>query len=103
MRRCDQRALGRINAHATDQGRMHTGIEGGEWVVYPHLTDNSRGGMRYNSLLSTTGQGDVVMAPNLLFYQLLVVALVLMCFIIHVGWPDEPPRAPQAPLEPNKR
>jgi hypothetical protein len=30
------------------------------------------------------------MAPNLLLYQLLLVALVLICFIIHVWWPDDP-------------
>jgi hypothetical protein len=43
------------------------------------------------------------MAPNLLFYQLLVIALVLICFIIQVWWPDEPSRASKAPLESNKR
>jgi hypothetical protein len=32
------------------------------------------------------------MAPNLVFYQLLLVALVLICLMIHVWWPD-PPRA----------
>ena len=30
------------------------------------------------------------MAPNLLFYQILLVALVLICFVIYVGWPDDP-------------
>ena len=28
------------------------------------------------------------MAPNRLFYQLLLVALVLLCFMIHVWWLD---------------
>ena len=28
------------------------------------------------------------MAPNLVFYQLLLVALMLICFIIHAWWPD---------------
>jgi transposase-like protein len=32
------------------------------------------------------------MTLNLLFYQLLVVTLVLICFLIHVWWPD--PRRP---------
>jgi len=30
------------------------------------------------------------MAPNLLGYQLLLVALVLIYFLIHVEWPDNP-------------
>jgi hypothetical protein len=42
------------------------------------------------------------MTPNLLFYQLLVVALVLICFLIHVWWPDHPSGAPQTPCKPNK-
>ena len=28
------------------------------------------------------------MAPNLWLYQLLLVPLVLICLLIHVGWPD---------------
>ena len=43
------------------------------------------------------------MASNLLFYQLLFVALVLICLIIHVGLPDDPPRVPQTPLKPQSR
>ena len=39
------------------------------------------------------------MAPNLLFYQLLLVALVLICLIIHVWWPDHPRATPQMPLQ----
>ncbi len=39
------------------------------------------------------------MASNLLFYQLLMVALVLICFMIHVWWPNDqmatPPTSPQ--------
>jgi hypothetical protein len=42
-------------------------------------------------------------APTLLFYQLLFVALVLICLIIHVGLPDDPPRVPQTPLKPQPR
>jgi hypothetical protein len=30
------------------------------------------------------------MAPPLLFYQLLLVALVLVCLMMHVWWPDAP-------------
>ena len=43
------------------------------------------------------------MVPNLLFYQLLVVALILICLLIHVGLPDKPLPLPQPPLEPYKR
>lgn len=39
------------------------------------------------------------MASNLLFYQLLMVALVLICFMIPVWWPNDqmatPPTSPQ--------
>jgi IS1 family transposase len=38
-----------------------------------------------------------------LFSQLLLVALVLICLLIHVGLPDDPPRAPKTPPEPNRR
>jgi hypothetical protein len=43
------------------------------------------------------------MAPNPLFYQLLVVALVLICLLIHVGLPDKPLPMPQPSLASNKR
>ena len=43
------------------------------------------------------------MAPNLLFYQLLFVALVLLCLIIYVGLPHDSPRVPKPPLEPQPR
>ena len=43
------------------------------------------------------------MVPTPLFYQLLVVALVLICLLIHVGLPDMPLPKPQPPLASNKR
>jgi transposase-like protein/IS1 family transposase len=43
------------------------------------------------------------MASNPLFYQLLLVALVLICLLIHVVLPDDSPRAPKTPLKSNKR
>ena len=47
------------------------------------------------------------MAPNLLFYQLLLVALVLICLLIHVWWPDHStsraPDAPQASHQPRRK
>jgi hypothetical protein len=42
------------------------------------------------------------MTPNLLFYQLLLVALVLICFMIHVWWPDPSRATPPRPLKPDK-
>ena len=38
------------------------------------------------------------MASNPLFYQLLLVALIVICLLIHIGLPDDPPRASQTPL-----
>jgi IS1 family transposase len=46
---------------------------------------------------------DRIMVPTPLFYQLLVVALVLICLFIHVGLPDMPLPKPQPPLASNKR
>ena len=43
------------------------------------------------------------MASNPLFYQLLLVALVLICLFLHVGLTDNPPRVSNAPLEPQPR
>jgi hypothetical protein len=40
------------------------------------------------------------MAPNLLFYQLLLVALVLMCLMVHVWWPAHPTPTPRTSLKP---
>jgi hypothetical protein len=42
------------------------------------------------------------MAPNLLFYQLLLVALVLIFLMIHLGWPDHSRATPHRPLKPDK-
>jgi len=41
------------------------------------------------------------MASNPLFYQCLLVALALICLLLHVGLHDNPPRVPHAPPEPN--
>jgi hypothetical protein len=43
------------------------------------------------------------MVPTPLFYQLLVVALVLICLLIHIGLPDKPLPMPQVSLVSNKR
>ena len=42
------------------------------------------------------------MAPNLLFYQLLLVALVLMCLMAHVWGPAHPTPTPRTSLKPSK-
>ena len=42
------------------------------------------------------------MAPNLWLYQLLLAALVLLCLIIHVWWPDPLRATPPRPLTPDK-
>jgi hypothetical protein len=42
------------------------------------------------------------MAPNLLLCQLLVVALVLLCLLIHVGWPDNPSTPSKTSLKTDK-
>ena len=42
------------------------------------------------------------MVPNVLFYQLLLVALALSCLLIHVWWPDASRATPATPLKPNK-
>ena len=43
-----------------------------------------------------------MMTPNVLFYQLLVVALVLICLVIHVWWPEPRRPASQVPHKPDK-
>ena len=42
------------------------------------------------------------MAQNLLFYQLLLIALVLICLLIHVWWPATPRATVHRPLKPDK-
>jgi hypothetical protein len=42
------------------------------------------------------------MTPNLLFYQLLLVALVLICVTIHLWWPDDSSVTHRTPLKPDK-
>ena len=43
------------------------------------------------------------MVSTPLFYQLLLVALVLICLLMHVVWPDDPPRAPTPSPQPHQR
>jgi IS1 family transposase/transposase-like protein len=43
------------------------------------------------------------MVPNLLFYQLLLVAFVLICIMIHVWWPDHPSPNPQTSLKSRRK
>jgi hypothetical protein len=50
----------------------------------------------------TIVRGDVIMAPNLLLYHLILVALVLICLLIHVGWPDNPSATSKTSLKLDK-
>jgi IS1 family transposase/transposase-like protein len=40
------------------------------------------------------------MASNPLFYQLILIALMLICLLVHVALADNPPREPKTPLDP---
>lgn len=54
----------------------------------------------------TIMRGGIVMAPNAVFSQLLFAALVLVCLIIHVWWPDPlraAPPPPSKPLNPQRK
>ena len=42
------------------------------------------------------------MAPTLLFYQLLLVALVFICLVIRLWWPDHPRATSYRPFKPDK-
>ena len=42
------------------------------------------------------------MALDPLFYQLLLVALVFICLILHIGWPDPRRPAPQTTAKPDQ-
>jgi hypothetical protein len=42
-----------------------------------------------------------MMASNLLCYQLLLVALGLLCLLIHVGLPNAPSTTSTTPLKPD--
>src|SRR5262249_16565195 len=57
---------------------------------------------RVNSSAFTTVKGDAIMTPNVLFYQLLVVALVLICLLMHVWGPSSRSPASQRPFKPAK-
>ena len=41
------------------------------------------------------------MVPNVLFYQLFVVTLVVICLLIHVWWRDAPRASPPTVLTPD--
>jgi IS1 family transposase len=49
-----------------------------------------------------TMEEDIIMAPNLLFYQLLLVALVLIFLMIHLWRPDHSRATPHRPFKPDK-
>ena len=41
------------------------------------------------------------MVPHVVFYQPLVVALVVICLLIHVWWPDAPSASPPTARTPD--
>ena len=45
---------------------------------------------------------DIIMAPNLVFYQLLLVALVLIFLMLHIWWPDHSRATPHRPFKLDK-
>jgi IS1 family transposase len=47
-------------------------------------------------------RGGIVMAPDAFFYPLLLVALVLVCLIIHVWWPDPLRATPPTQIQPDQ-
>src|SRR5262245_18321365 len=57
---------------------------------------------RVNSSPFTVVKGDAIMTPNVLFEQLLVVALVLICLLMHVWGPSSRSSASQRPFKPAK-
>jgi IS1 family transposase len=44
----------------------------------------------------------IVMAPDAFFYPLLLAALVLVCLIVHVWWPDPLRATPPSPVKPDQ-
>jgi IS1 family transposase len=46
---------------------------------------------------------DLIMVPNQLFYQLLLVALILICLLLHIRLLDKSLLMPRPPREPRKR
>src|SRR5262245_15747041 len=57
---------------------------------------------RVTSSPFTLVKGDAIMTPNVLFEQLLVVALVLICLLMHVWGPSSRSPAFQGPFKPPK-
>src|SRR5262252_3282659 len=55
---------------------------------------------RVNSSPFTVVKGDAIMTPNVVFEQLLVVALVLICLLMHVWGPSARSPASQRPCKP---
>jgi transposase-like protein len=47
-------------------------------------------------------RGGIIMAPDALFYPLLLAALVSVCMIIHAWWPDPLRATPLPPVQPDQ-
>ena len=72
-------------------------------VVYLQATDNAGEYHRVKCPYFTTVNRGPRHGIHSMFYQLLLVALVLICLLLHVGWSDNPPRVPHTPPEPHLR
>jgi hypothetical protein len=49
-----------------------------------------------------TMEEDIIMAPNLGFYQLLLVTLVLIFLMIYIWWSDHSRATPHRPFKPDQ-
>src|SRR5215813_7011223 len=74
-------------------------------VVYLYLAANSvTRQTEYNTLISPPLRGDFAMVSHLLFYQLVLVALVWLCLMLQWAWPSDPaPVSPTTPEPPGPR
>src|SRR5215471_18891534 len=72
------------------------------WVLYLQLAANShRLKTGYNTLISPPLRGGFAMVSHLFFYQLVLIALVWLCVILHWVWPSDSTIAcPTLPLPP---
>src|SRR5215831_18809091 len=71
------------------------------WVLYLQLAANShRLKTGYNTLISPPLRGGFAMVSHLFFYQLVLVALVWLCLMLHWVWPSDPSLASPTILPP---
>src|SRR5262245_38750867 len=71
-------------------------------VVYGEPTDNARVAACGKLTSFHHCEGRCCMVPNRWFYQLVLVARILICLRLHVWWADTPPCVAKAPLNPDR-